>query len=52
MLGRKHNLEESDEVIRSMVRRQSLILGFEPGEFEKRTLGICLRDIARQMGVL
>jgi hypothetical protein len=52
MLGRKHDLEESDEIIRSMVRRQSLILGFEPGEFEKRTLGICLRDIARQMGVL
>jgi hypothetical protein len=52
MLGRKRDLEESDDVIRSMVRRQSLILGFEPGEFEKRTLGICLRDIARQMGVL
>jgi hypothetical protein len=52
MLKRKRELEESDTVIQSMVRRPTFILGFEPGDFEKRAMGICLRDIARQLGVL
>lgn len=52
MLKRKLELKESDIIIQSMVRGPQFILGFEPDDFERRVMGICLRDIARQLGVL
>lgn len=52
MLKRKRDMDDSDKVVQSLVRLPAFILGFEPDEFEKRALGICLQSIARQQGIL
>lgn len=51
MLKRKQFRDESDTVVQSLMRAD-FILGFDPLDYEKRALGICLRDIARRQGVL
>ncbi len=51
MLKRKQFRDESDAVVQSLIRAD-FILGFAPHDFEKRALGICLRDIAKNLKVL
>lgn len=51
MLKRKQFRDESDAVVQSLMRAD-FILGFDPLDFEKRALGICLRDIAKNLKVL
>lgn len=50
MLKRKRFIDASDAVMQSLARRPAFILGFDPADVERRALGICLRDIAKQHG--
>lgn len=52
MLKRIQTLDESDDVLKSLTIRPMFILGFAPHNVEKRALGICLRDIAKNLKVL
>ncbi|MQA54199.1 hypothetical protein [Pseudomonas piscis] len=52
MLKRQRDLDESDKIIQSLVRRPAFILGFNPDDCESRALGICLHSIARQQGII
>ncbi|POA54811.1 hypothetical protein C1889_14850 [Pseudomonas sp. FW507-12TSA] len=52
MLKRQRDLDESDKIVQSLVRRPAFILGFNPDDCERRALGICLHSIARQQGII
>lgn len=52
MLGRIQTLDDSDKHIEPLIIRPLFILGFAPHEAEQRALGICLLDIAKNLGAL
>ncbi|MGC5698793.1 hypothetical protein J4P02_01160 [Pseudomonas sp. NFXW11] len=52
MLGRKQAMDDGDAVLQSLALRHRYILGFDPKDAEQRALGICLKDIAKQLKVL
>lgn len=52
MLQRIQTLEESDVVLEKLMIRPLFILGFAPHDVEKRALGICLLDIAKNLKAL
>ncbi|CRI57152.1 hypothetical protein [Pseudomonas sp. CCOS 191] len=52
MLKRGREFKEFDGVVQSLVRRPAFILGFEPDDVQRRALGLCLREIASQQGLV